>query len=168
MKDRFLIQAAKLCSIPLLAFLLAGSACAQVEQGRFVGHIVDPQDAGVPGASIKVTNTGTNITQTAVTDGYGNFVVTPVQAGVYSISVTAQGFQTTTSSNIEVQVGQVVREDLALRVGASTMTVEVNTTQPLLTTDSATVGQVITNQQLTDLPLNGRGFFRLSLIHISE
>ena len=143
-------------------FLLALFANAQVEQGRFVGRIVDSQDAGVPGASVTVTNTGTNIVQTALTDGVGNFVITPVEAGVYSLSVTAKGFETTTSSNIEVQVGQVVREDLQLRVGATNVTVEVNTVQPLLNTDSATVGQVISNQQLTDLPLNGRGFYRLA------
>jgi hypothetical protein len=135
---------------------------AQVEQGRFVGQIVDPQGATVVGATVKATNQGTNIVQTAITDGTGNFVITPVQAGVYSLTVNATGFQTTTTSNIEVQVGQIVRENLSLRLGAANVTVEVTTTQPLLNTDSATVGQVISNQQLTDLPLNGRGFYRLA------
>ncbi|WP_213806096.1 carboxypeptidase-like regulatory domain-containing protein [Granulicella sp. dw_53] len=154
-------QALRRCIVGIFLALTV-SAIAQVEKGRFVGRITDPQDAGVPGASVKVTNAGTNIVQTAVADGSGNFVITPVEAGFYSLSVTAPGFETTTSSNIEVQVGQIVREDLKLRVGSSTVTVEVTTAQPLLTTDSATVGQVITNQQLTDLPLNGRGFFRLA------
>jgi len=162
MTTRRVAQALSLGTIVVAAFLLAVYANAQVEQGRFVGRIVDPQEAGVPGASVTVTNTGTNIVQTALTDGVGNFVITPVEAGVYTLSVTAKGFETTTSSNIEVQVGQVVREDLQLRVGAANITVEVNTVQPLLNTDSATVGQVISNQQLTDLPLNGRGFYRLA------
>ena len=61
-----------------------------------------------------------------------------------------------------MQVGQIVREDLKLKVGSSSTTVEVNTAAPLLNTDSATVGQVITNRQLTELPLNGRGFFKLA------
>src|SRR6185437_14317943 len=87
------------------ALLFALHANAQVEQGRFVGRIVDSQDAGVPGASVTVTNTATNIVQTALTDGVGNFVITPVEAGIYSLTVTAKGFETTTSSNIEVQVG---------------------------------------------------------------
>src|SRR6266702_3069643 len=155
-------RAVRLCTLVLSALLAAGSSSAQVEQGRFVGLIVDPQGASVAGASVKVTNVGTGIVQTAVTDGSGNFVITPVQAGVYSLNVAAKGFQTMTSPKIEVQVGQVVREDFKLRIGSADITVEVTTAQPLLSTESATVGQVISNQQLTDLPLNGRGFFRLA------
>ena len=162
MKARYLVQILRLCLFAIIVSLLTLSAAAQVEQGRFVGRIADPQDASVTGALVKITNKGTNISQTAITDGSGNFVVTPVQAGTYSLSVTATGFQTTSTSNIEVQVGQVVREDLHLRVGASNIVVEVTTAAPLLTTDSATIGQVITNQQLTALPLNGRGYYRLA------
>ena len=97
---------------------------AQVEQGRFVGHITDPAGALVVGAQVQVKNVGTNIVQTDVTDKSGNFVVTPVPAGVYSISVTAPGFQSLrTTSKIEVQVGQIVREDLQLEGGTSSETV---------------------------------------------
>ncbi len=135
---------------------------AQVESGRFVGRVADPQDAVVANASVTARNVETNVTQTAVTDGNGNFVITPVAAGNYVLSVTAPGFETTATSSVEVQVGQIVREDLKLLIGSSTTTVEVHTTTPLLNTDSATVGTVITNRQLTDLPLNGRGFFRLA------
>ena len=147
-----------------IAILLAWTAAsnAQVEQGRFVGHIVDPQGATILGAEVRVTNQGMNIVQTAVTDSSGDFVITPVQAGLYSLMVTAKGFQTITTSNIQVQVGQIVREDLTLRPGAASVTIEVTATMPLLNTDSATVGQVISNQQLSDLPLNGRGYYRLA------
>jgi hypothetical protein len=162
MKARHLVQTLRLCTFAMIALALTASAMAQVEQGRFVGRIADPQDASIVGAVVKATNNGTNISQSAVTDGGGNFVITPVQAGTYSFSVTAKGFETTSIPSIEVQVGQVAREDLRLRVGSSNVIVEVTTAQPLLTTDSATVGQVITNQQLTALPLNGRGFYRLA------
>jgi hypothetical protein len=162
MKAKHLAQAVRQCILAVSILPLTIAANAQVEQGRFVGQIVDPRGASVSGASVRVTNVGTGIVQAAATDSSGNFVITPVQAGIYSLSVTAKGFETTTSSNIEVQVGQVVRENLSLRIGAANVTVEVTTTQPLLSTDSATVGQVISNQQLTDLPLNGRGFFRLA------
>jgi hypothetical protein len=162
MKARYLVQIVRLCLFAIIVSSLTLSGAAQVEQGRFVGRIADPQDASVTGALVKITNNGTNISQTAITDGNGNYVVTPVQAGTYSLSVTAAGFQSISTSNIEVQVGQVVREDLHLKVGASNIVVEVTTASPLLTTDSATIGQVITNQQLTALPLNGRGYFRLA------
>jgi len=164
MKAKHLAQAARLCTLLASILLLTIVATAQVEQGRFVGLIVDPQGASVSGASVRVTNVGTGIVQAAVTDGSGNFVITPVQAGIYSLSVTAKGFETTTSSNIEVQVGQVVRENLSLRIGAANVTVEVTTTQPLLSTDSATVGQVISNQQLTDFELGLLG--RYSVFHL--
>lgn len=151
-----------LCLFALIFGVTVPFAAAQVEQGRFVGRITDPADAVIVGASVKVTNLGTNITQTAVTNRSGEFVVTPVEAGVYSISVTSPGFQTTTATSIEIQVGQIAREDLQLKVGVSTSVVEVTTAAPLLTADSATIGQVITNRQLTELPLNGRGFFKLA------
>lgn len=147
----------------LLALLgVAISAFGQVETGRFVGHITDVQGAAVPHALVKATNLGTNIVQTVLTDATGDFVITPVSAGVYSLSVTATGFETINAANIEVQVGQVVREDLELKVGEATTTVQVYTDIPMLSTDTATLGTVVTNQQLTDLPLNGRGFFRLA------
>lgn len=159
---RYVLPAVRFCISLVIPAVLACTALAQVEQGRFVGQVTDPQGAVVPQASVRLTNTGTNIVQTAVTDTNGNYVITPVPAGEYVLSVTAPGFATTTTSRIEVQVGQIVREDLKLNVGTSTQTVEVTTAAPLLSTDSATIGQVITNRQLTGLPLNGRGFYRLA------
>jgi hypothetical protein len=154
----------KIQSLIVLALLLgvALSARGQVESGRFVGNITDAQGAAVPHATVKATNMGTNITQTVVTDSSGDFVITPVAAGIYSLNITATGFQTINTSNIEVQVGQVVREDLRLKVGEATTTVQVYTDVPILSTDTATLGTVMNNQQLTDLPLNGRGFYRLA------
>ncbi len=162
MKMTLIARTSRLFLFAAILLSLGTAGQAQVEQGRFVGRITDASDSVIAGAAVKVTNTGTNIVQTAVTNRSGEFVITPVQAGMYVMSVTAPGFETTSTTNIEVQVGQIVREDLALKIGASTTTVEVTTAQPLLTTDSATVGQVITNRQLTELPLNGRGFFKLA------
>ena len=149
-----------LCFASLLG--LTGVASAQVDEGRFVGRIGDSSDSVIAGAIVRVTNVGTNIIQTATTNLSGEFVITPVQAGIYTLSVTATGFESVSTTNVEVQVGQIVREDLHLKIGSSATIVEVTTETPLLTTDSATVGQVISNKQLTDLPLNGRGFFRLA------
>jgi hypothetical protein len=160
--NRLFTQVVRLCIPLVLPVVLASTALAQVEQGRFVGQVVDSQGAVVPGANVKLTNTGTNIVQTAVTDGGGDYVITPVPAGEYVLSVSAQGFATSTTSRIEAQVGQIVRENMKLNIGSSSQTIEVTTAAPLLSTDSATIGQVITNQQLTGLPLNGRGFYKLA------
>jgi len=159
---RSVIQALRPCLVLLLSATLVSAARAQVEQGRFVGQITDPQGAVIAGANVRLTNEGTNIVQKAVTNSTGQYVITPVPAGQYTLSVTAPGFATTTTSSTEVQVGQIVREDLKLKIGTSSQSVEVTTTAPLLTTDSATVGMVITHEQLTGLPLNGRGFYQLA------
>jgi hypothetical protein len=147
MKARKLIKKIQKVLVPVLLGL-ASSANGQVESERFVGHITDVQGAGVPHAIVKATNTGTNIVQSAITDSSGDCVITPVSAGVYSLSVTATGFQTINASNIEVQVGQIVREDLEMKVGEATTTIEVYTEVPLLSPDSATLGTVMTNQQV--------------------
>jgi hypothetical protein len=135
---------------------------AQVEQGRFVGHIQDPTGAAVAGAAVEATNLATNIVQRAQSNGGGDFVITPVLAGNYVLTVTATGFQKATTKTIEVQVGQIVRQDVTLPIGTANTTVEVTSSAPLLATDSATSGQVISNRQLTELPVNGRGFYRLA------
>lgn len=141
---------------------ISGVAAAQVEQGRFVGHIQDPTGAAIAGANVEATNQATNIVQRAQTNEGGDFVITPVLAGNYMLTVTATGFQKATTRTIEVQVGQIVRQDMTLPIGTANTTVEVTSSAPLLSTDSATSGQVISNKQLTELPVNGRGFYRLA------
>jgi hypothetical protein len=162
MKAHKLIRWIQKVFVPVLLAGLTLPAFGQVESGRFVGHITDAQGAGVPHAIVKATNAGTNIVQTAFTDSTGDFVITPVAAGVYSLSVIAPGFESINAANIEVQVGQIVREDLQLKIGEATTTVQVYTDVPLLSTDTATLGTVVTNEQLTSLPLNGRGFYKLA------
>ena len=152
----------KLTSMLVILFLCATIAKAQVEQGRFVGHIVDTTNAAIPGATVEATNTGTNIVQRSTTNDTGDFVITPVFAGSYILTVTATGFQKATTKVIEVQVGQIVRQDLMLPIGTANTVVEVTSSAPLLSTDSATVAQVITNKQIVELPVNGRGFYRLA------
>jgi hypothetical protein len=152
----------RLTGLLAIILLTAIGVQAQVEQGRFVGHIQDPTGAIIVGANVEVTNTATNIVQRAVTNDGGDFIITPVLAGTYVLTVTANGFQKATTKVIEVQVGQIVRQDLILPIGTANTVVEVTSTAPLLSTDSATVGTVITNKQVVDLPVNGRGFYRLA------
>src|SRR6185437_1966455 len=137
-------------------------APGQVEQGQFVGRITDPSGATIAGAQVQARNVETNITYKAVTNGTGDYVITPVPSGNYVITVTAQGFQQAATKPVELQVGQIARVDVPLTIGTTTTVVNVNTSAPLLSTDSATIHQVITNRQVLDLPLNGRGYFQLA------
>ncbi len=145
-----------------LATLVATILTAQVQSGRIVGTVTDPNGAVVPSAQISITATSTNQTQTLRTSGIGDYVVTGLNPGFYAVRVSMKGFQTTSVNNVEIVVGQSVRVDVALRLGETTTTVEVTTTAPLLDTESGTLGHVITNKQIVDLPLNGRSFYELA------
>jgi hypothetical protein len=143
--------------------LTAAAMMAQVQAGRIVGTVYDPNGAVVPGATVTVTNQNTNVSSTVITNQVGEYVVTPLNPGMYDVSVKMQGFQTVVERGIEIQVGrQAVRSDVRLPIGETTTLVEVTAGAPLLDTESGTMGQVMTNKQITDLPLNGRGFYELA------
>lgn len=144
------------------ALFTISAAFAQLQSGRIVGTIYDPNKAAVPGARVTVKDTATNISRQVTTNDAGDYVVTPLNPGVYSVSATAPGFETTVRSGIELVVGQGGRVDLDLKLGATNTEVEVTAAALLLNTESGTLGQQITNQQIVGLPLNGRGFHELA------
>ncbi|HEY4048798.1 MAG TPA: carboxypeptidase regulatory-like domain-containing protein [Acidobacteriaceae bacterium] len=151
-----------LCLAACAGMLAIPAAVGQVQSGRIVGTVYDQNGAVIPAASVRVTNVSTNLTQSAVSGNQGEYVVTPVDPGVYDIFVNAKGFENSIKKAVEIQVGQIAREDFSMTVGASTATVEVTGAPALLNTETATVGQVITNTQIVNLPLNGRGFYQLA------
>src|SRR5262249_12351694 len=98
---------------------LAGETMsAQLQTGRIVGTVLDEQHAAVPGATVTVTNLATNIARTVTSDAQGTYVVTPLEPGIYRISASLQGFQTTIRDRVELTVGQSARVELMLSVGA--------------------------------------------------
>ena len=139
-----------------------GVTFGQVQAGRIVGTVYDPQRAAVPAATVTVTSVATNITRRVLADATGAYVVTPLDPGVYDVSATGPGFQTTTRAGVELVVGQAVRLDLELQLGATTTQIQVNAEAPLLSTEAGTLGQVITNTQIVNLPLNGRSYHELA------
>ena len=92
----------------LVAFysLAGASLSAQLQTGRLLGTVLDEQHAAVPGATVTVTNPATNISRTVTTDGEGNYVVTPLEPGLYRISASLPGFQTSVRDRVELTVGQ--------------------------------------------------------------
>lgn len=145
-----------------LMLITAWTAGAQVQTGRIVGAVTDAQGAPVANATVTVTDTGTNQSVKVATNERGDYVVTPLNPGIYQVLIAASGFQKTSINRVEVQVGQSVRADAELVVGAINETVEVNSTAPLLDTESGTLGHVVTNTQIVNLPLNGRSFYELA------
>src|ERR1051325_227667 len=99
------------------AFVAAAStAFAQVQSGRLVGTIYDQTHAAVPNASVTVTNAATNIARHVAAGPAGDYVVTPLDPGTYSVSATAPGFQTTVRGDVELTVGLAARVGLGLWV----------------------------------------------------
>jgi carboxypeptidase family protein len=149
----------------LLAAVCVGGATtlfAQVQTGRILGTVYDSQHAAIPGASVTVTNVATNVARTVTTSAEGDYVVTPLEPGTYRVSAEITGFQTGVRDGVVLTVGQSVRVELGLSLSAISTEVQVTAQSPLLNTESATLSQVITNEQIVDLPLNGRSFHELA------
>ncbi len=131
---------------------------AQVDTGSIVGSVTDPSGAIVGGATVTLTNEGTNATLSVTVGSDGGYTFTPVRIGSYKIAATSQGFQTTERRNIVVNVGASVLINFVLKPGQVTETVEVTGATPVLETQEASVGQVINSRNVNNLPLNGRNF----------
>src|SRR6201987_1194832 len=129
--------------------------------GDISGRVTDPSGAGVPNAAVTLTNTATNAVRTGDTSGDGFYTFTAVPPGVYNIKVEHPGFRAVSSTNVQVQVQQSVRLDLTLQVGQVSETVEVSAQAALLQSENATVGTVIENSHIVELPLNGREYLNL-------
>ncbi|WP_244502053.1 TonB-dependent receptor [Terriglobus roseus] len=128
------------------------------------GKVTDITGAVVPGATVHVINNGTKAERTTQTNGSGEWSVPNIPPANYSVRVEKQGFKTSTIPSLDVQIGQTANGSMTLQVGGSTETVEVSTLPPQLQTQEATVGQVIDQKQINDLPLNGRNVLQLATL----
>ena len=143
-----------------LIFLSSGILLAQTA-AEITGQVTDPSGAAVPNASVTATNTATNVARPTTTNSAGIYSFPELTPGTYQVRVAAAGFENLVKTNIELQVQQVARVDFALAVGQSTQTLTVTADAALLSTEDATVGTVIEQRRITELPLNGRNFFSL-------
>jgi hypothetical protein len=143
-----------------ICLLLASTlpAWSQVDEGSITGTVQDSSGAVVAGAQVTLLNKDQGFTLETKTNGSGEYTFSPVRIGHYVITVTAQGFSKTTQENLTVAVGTPLLVNVKLKLGAATETVEVTEAPPQLQTEDASVGQVITEQSVNDLPLNGRNF----------
>ena len=140
--------------------LIAGPKLAQAQTsvGIILGVVTDPSEGAIPDVAITVTNARTGISREVRTDGYGNYAVRSLLAGVYNIRAERTGFQVSEITNVELPVNRAITQNIVMQLGAVTETVEVSAVAPLLDTSSATVGTVVDNRNVTALPLNGRGY----------
>jgi len=150
----------------LLATLLLATSnlWCQAQSGTIVGTVLDATGAAVPNAKVTLVNTGTNFTRIAETNSRGEYVADTIPTGGYRATVEAAGFQKLVRSGIELTAGDTLTVDLQLAVGSLQETVEVTERAPLLQSQTATVSNLVTNQQMLALPLNGRTFTSLVLL----
>src|ERR1700732_2416357 len=148
----------------LFAFLLllcAASLFGQAQSGTVVGTVNDQGGAVVPGAVVTLTNESTQFTRAAITNDSGQYLATSFPTGRLTLKVEHPGFQRLVRSGVELTAADTLTVDLKPTVGKVQETVQVTADAPLLQSQSATVSNLITNQQIVETPLNGRSFTQL-------
>lgn len=146
----------------LSAFSLPGFA--QVASAEVSGAVLDSTGAAVANAKVTVTNKSTNVSRETVTDSNGAYLVNLLQPGDYQLSVEANGFRKLSQSGLTLQVNQQARVDLTLQVGQVNEVVEVSAQAPLLSSESSSLGTVVSEKLVNQLPLNGRNFVQLATL----
>jgi hypothetical protein len=129
--------------------------------GEITGRLSDSSGAGVPGAAITLTNVSTNAIRSTETTTAGDYTFPSVPPGVYNLKAEHSGFMAATSNNVQVQLQQSVRLDIVLQVGQVSQTIEVSTQADMLQSENASIGTVVENKAVTELPLNGRAYLNL-------
>src|SRR5271169_1899520 len=159
MLTRKALLVAVLCSVFSLCPLLYGQA-----NGSFSGTVVDKTGSVVAGATVKITAQETGLVREVKTDGSGHYLAPLLPVAHYTIRVESQGFQTTEQKDIRLQVDEQRVIDFTLNPASVSSTVEVNANVVAVETSNPTLGQVITAEQVADLPLNGRNFVQLATL----
>jgi len=151
-----------LLSLALLS--LSSATWAQMGRGTILGTVTDPTRAAIVGARVTITNVDTNSTIASQTNAAGFFSTPPINVGNYQITVEHAGFKKEVRSGISLQVDQQAEISLQLQVGAANQSVEVTAEAPLVNTDNPALGQVISNDFVSDLPLDGGNALALVLL----
>ncbi len=144
----------------LLALTIHSIAFAQLTTGDIVGRVTDQSGAVLPGATVTVQNAGTGDVRTTNAGDTGDYLVTLLPLGNYVVRIELQGFSTQ-ESKVALRSGERLRVDGRLAIGSVSETLQVTAEAPLLQTESATVSTLVTENEVQDLPVNGRNFISL-------
>ena len=158
--SRALLFAALVPTIPLV---VAGtSALAQSDSSSISGTVTDPSGAVVPNAAVRARNDATGQTRNATSNSVGAYTMTNLPSGSYTVTVEAKGFQTAVQQGTHLDPSIGARVDVALKSGNTSTTVTVQADANRLQTESASVGQLVTAEQVKSIQLNGRNPLYLS------
>src|SRR5882762_2709152 len=151
-------------SVWCFVLVIAQIINAQVERASIIGNITDKTGAAMPGVEVVITNESTNTSVRVASDSAGAYTAVNLIPGSYSVNASRTGFRPVLFRNFVLQVGQSARLDIGMEVGSVEQTVEVTGAVPLLQTENASVGQVISKEAVNALPLNGRNFVQLAIL----
>lgn len=132
--------------------------------GSFSGTVTDKTGSVISGATVKITSQATGLSREAKTDASGHYTVPLLPVSIYTVHVESQGFQAAEQKDLRLQVNEQREVDFTLNLASVTEKVEVSATEVAVQTTNPTLGQVITEQQVADLPLNGRDFVQLATL----
>jgi hypothetical protein len=128
------------------------------------GRVLDPSGAGVPNASVELTESAKNVHLSTTTSTTGDYLFTNLNPGSYGVSVAASGFQRLDHTGISVTVGETVTADLSLTLGGDQQTITVNSDLPLMQTGTSDIQTTIARPTIAAMPLNTRNFIQLSTL----
>ena len=157
MKKQFLF-------LVVIALFGAGLVYGQSGVGTILGTVSDSSGAVVVKATVEITNTDTNVTQKTQTTSAGTYNVPYLRPGTYRVTVTTTGFQKSVTDGVTLAVDQDNRVDVTLKPGTVSESVTVEANSVALDTDNSAVSQLVSEKQVTELPLNGRQFQQLLFI----
>ena len=143
-----------------LTWLLLCAPCFAQTLGTITGEVKDSTGAVIPGATVTVVNKATNATRTTASNAVGLFDFPALPPGAYTVKSELEGFKTATR-DLELQVQQTARVNFTLELGTISEMATVTGVSPLVETSNATIGTVIENRRIVELPLNGRNYLQL-------
>ena len=148
-------------SIGVASFVLLASIAYPQSFGQITGIVTDTTGGVLVGATVTVTNTQTGASASQQANTAGVYVFPNLLPGIYNVRVELDGFRGTVRNRVELQIQQTIRLDFGLELGALNETVEAVATAPMLNTEDLTIGTVIENRRIVELPLNGRNFLKM-------
>ncbi len=144
--------------------IVASGLQAQVESGKVVGSVRDASGAVVADATVTITETQTNAERRTTSNSGGEYVVTELKPGTYTVKAEREGFKTAVEAAFKLDLNQVVRVDFTLVVGSVHEQVIVTAVEPQVESETSSIGQVIDESRVHQLPLNGRNFMTLAYL----
>jgi hypothetical protein len=143
-------------------FLLAATAAWAQSTATLQGTVTDQTGAVVPNAQVKATNQATNLERTTTSDSSGNYLIPALPPGVYRVEARAPGLQVQTVSGLVLDVSRTVARNFSLKPATLEQAVTITGEAPVVESSTMTVGQVVDNRTVQEIPLNGRHFVDLS------